>query len=624
MSTTGSEPMRVLVAVHGIGDQTEFGTLQQLVNLCLGQIGLPRGVPIGKLHSKLRPPAADQPAWAELAALPGLGFAEVFWADIGRQSEQYRLEEPVRWVDTIVQRLDVIDNRVPAAAASGPSFDPQRVQYVLQDIAQCIHLARLLNRGLTMLGIGSVDLDQALVRYLGDIQLFAEFAAMRADIMARFHEVLRKVHAAAADRPLEIHVCAHSQGSVVAFVGLLEACAWQSGWLEHVHSFITIGSPIDKFLILWPELFAPFVGSGKGDLRGIRWRNYADLGDPVGYELDTASAYWPLVHPRLFAAGAPVDHLFRRYVVPGKAHVDYWNDQGVFAEWLVQDVRQRGPVIVPGNSLLALLLAPLLPFALPLAFAWAAAHSIGAAIQAIDPTAVFDLPRVASTAVLIHGAVALSGARHVSTRLFWTVIGALLFGAGAAATIAAFSTFHRWAAIVAVGILLLGALLQFTIDLLRQADTGLSRPRGRGQRRVITWITIAVVVAATFAIVTYGRPAGEVFAQGLLVSIGILCWAFAVLTWDLAVVWIDYVSRSRHLELLRSHWRIPGRRSAAAATADGADARPLPPKAHVAAASSAPRTGVWWLDPPDPQPIGSTPWWVSGAVRGDPRPPFHA
>lgn len=458
-------PLRVLVAVHGIGDQTEYATLQQLVNLCLGRTALPKGVPIGKLHSKLRPPPpALAPAWAELQPLPGFGFAEVFWADLGREREEYLLEDTVRWADTIVQRLEVIDDQVERITGGGKPIDRLGVQRVLRDVALCVQLARLLNRGLTFLGLGSVELDKMLIRYLGDVQLFAEFAGARAAIMARFHAVMQRIDAEAAGRPVEIHLCAHSQGSVLAFLGLLEARAWGSPWLDRVRTFMTIGSPIDKFLILWPELFQPFTGLGTDRARRIAWWNHADRGDPVGYELDTAKAYCRLVDPELFAEGTPKERLFRRYLIPGKAHVDYWNDQELFDEWLRDGVGHGGPARAAGDRWLVRLLAPLVLFLLPAAFAGGAAYAICSAIKAIVPEVTFGMTGCACVAVLILGTVALAEARNPSKRWYWTVLGFGLFALGAWLVLSRFDQPVAW---MAITILFTGALVQLALDWLR-------------------------------------------------------------------------------------------------------------------------------------------------------------
>lgn len=593
-------PLRVLVAVHGIGDQTGFGTLQQLVNLCLGHRRQPRGVPIGKLHSRLRPPEGGPAAWAEVGPLPGLGFAEVFWADIGRAHESHVLEDPVRWAETIVQRLDVLDAAVPAPGDDAPPLDRAAARRVLHDFGQALRFARLLNHALVRLGAGSIDLDRTLVRSLGDVQLFAEYAGPRAAVLARFHEVMRRIDAAAAGRDVEIHICAHSQGSVVALLGLLEACVFAQPWLDRVRSLLTIGSPIDKFLILWPELFAPFVDNGRKGPR-IRWRNYNDLTDPVGYELDTARAYWPRVHPALFREQSPEDRQFRRYLVPGKSHVDYWHDQEVFAEWLAHDVGLLGAAAPPGSRALAAALARVLLFALPLAFSWGAAHALGAAIQAIEPAVAFDLFRVGAMGLLIYGTVALAGARHASRRARWPLLGVALFAAGAAAALAAFP---HWATRLSTAILLASALVQNVLDSLparRAPAPGTGRP-ANGSRRSVTWIAVMLVVSVAFATVTYDKPPGLVFGQALLIGTALVCWALAGLSWGLLVVWVDHVSGSHHLDALRRRWRI------------GA-----PPRERT---GPVPR-GVWWLGPQPPEALGRAPSWVTGEALAQAAVPAH-
>ena len=52
---------------------------------------------------------------------------------------------------------------------------------------------------------------------------------------------------------------------------------------------MTIGSPIDKHLVLSPELFGEGAPLQSPD-RPIDWRNYYDEGDPVGFALDDARA----------------------------------------------------------------------------------------------------------------------------------------------------------------------------------------------------------------------------------------------------------------------------------------------------------------------------------------------
>jgi hypothetical protein len=78
-------------------------------------------------------------------------------------------------------------------------------------------------------------------------------------------------------------------------------------WITFVRGFMTIGSPIDKHIALWPKLSERFrFNSSIDDLGGItirqalrqdappvklarkiQWRNYFDFGDPIGFNLES-------------------------------------------------------------------------------------------------------------------------------------------------------------------------------------------------------------------------------------------------------------------------------------------------------------------------------------------------
>lgn len=429
-------PPKVLIAVHGIGDQTPYETLQHLVNLCFGHKGLPRGVPIGLLHSRL----ASGP-WATVSSLPGLAFAEVFWADVGRESEAYVLEESVAWSHTIVERLGVISTWL---GLDQPPFDRGRIKRTLTDVGIAVRLIRWLNRGLAAVGIGSVDFDKLLVRFLGDVQLYAEFELYRGRIMARFDDVLRQV--GAASDGAEIHLCAHSQGSVVALLGLLEARRTGAPWLPRVKSLITVGSPIDTFLVLWPELWTPFTSVSSGDAASrpeIRWFNYADRGDPIGYGLEIARLFVGRFAPGLFAPDSPKERVFRRYLIPGKAHIDYWRDQRVFSEWLGSTVLvgEGRAAEAPSDRTSARLIAPILPFGVATAFAVVAAHFFATGLNQIARESatlagqVVGISGVLAIALLVLGTVSLASASRTSLRWRWFLLGLALLTGGGAATL---------------------------------------------------------------------------------------------------------------------------------------------------------------------------------------------
>ena len=117
-SATGAESppvQQILVAVHGIGDQFSFETIQLVVYQFCRYFGQPSALPLGRFHSKKvedegayfmqSPPDPELPA--------NLGFAEIYWADIPRRValEGYSLEESRKWA------------RDPGGSGPAPSFE---------------------------------------------------------------------------------------------------------------------------------------------------------------------------------------------------------------------------------------------------------------------------------------------------------------------------------------------------------------------------------------------------------------------------------------------------------------------------------------------------------------------
>lgn len=124
-----------------------------------------------------------------------------------------------------------------------------------------------------------------------------------------------------------------------------------SNWVDNLEAFVTLGSPIDKYLTLWPENYqylagTPYASESKPDVSKlfynrpdgskIRHYNYCDEQDPVGHHLDvlTATPSYPMV----FEHVPDRDVVFNSYQIPGVAHVMYWDDQELFQRIMHQAI----------------------------------------------------------------------------------------------------------------------------------------------------------------------------------------------------------------------------------------------------------------------------------------------
>jgi len=333
---------KLVLAVHGIGDQTRNSTILSTAAQFTRHFGYRALLPLGGFYDTLQhgqPPfVITDTAPANPGPLNTLGFAEIYWADLAREIETagYTLQETKEWCRAVVSRVRVLaENRSPGRT----DIHYGQIEYVLEEAIDAISVLESLLFLARKAGVLDFDLKRVLDDYLGDVQLVTEFSRVRDKIVGRLHEAFANAHRLYPHA--EIHVVAHSEGTVVAFLGLLQAATdpLKHPWIRQVRGFMTIGSPIDKHLILWPGLFTAYTGPAASliaDKPPIRWLNYVDNGDPVGFELDTAR-WWLHEHgyDQVFAFTADDDFYFTRYPVPGKAHTDYWNDADVFQHFIM-------------------------------------------------------------------------------------------------------------------------------------------------------------------------------------------------------------------------------------------------------------------------------------------------
>lgn len=350
----GKKVKKLIVAVHGIGDQFQFATIQTVANRFCSFASVPEALPLGRFYDETigQPPQVAYMSQIVLDKISSdaVGFVEVYWADIPRipENEGYTLEESKKWGKTVIDRLR------PQSKADPKTLSPNDLEMAKGLLEEMLDTLTVLDRLMLIAdkaGLFKFDLQKILIKYLGDVQLVADFKKYRDKILHRFFEVMNYLANFAPQA--EIYIVAHSEGTVVAFLSLLEAIrnhvpvdageatshnpALTCEWVKQVRGMMTIGSPIDKHLVLWRHLWTDFETSSHPihPPHKIRWRNYYDYGDPIGFELNVARK-WLCDHSYqdIFEFPESHDHGFGRYWFPGQAHNDYWEDSEVFSHFI--------------------------------------------------------------------------------------------------------------------------------------------------------------------------------------------------------------------------------------------------------------------------------------------------
>lgn len=353
---------KVVVAVHGIGDQSSFGTVQRTAHCFCRYMGLPAVFPLGRFHGRTEaivralvptsPPDPKLPHWDGTPAKPApwpLAFAEIYWADIPRKvvEEGYTLEEAKQWARTLVERLRDMEMQ-RAGDRTGDAARHRAYEHferVIDDMIESVTVIERLLRVAKYAGLGEFRLKQLLADYLNDVQAVTEFYALRRRLLDVFAGVMRQVRRSCPDA--KIYIVAHSEGTVVAFLGLLEGIEWGEEWVDDVEGLMTIGSPLNKHVLLWRDIFDSYKAPRDDPQHKITWHNYYESGDPIAYNLgitydwmtrqggqrwDRFFEYDPRTH----------DHGYSHSAVPGEAHNNYWRDDRVFGHFISNVVDPEG------------------------------------------------------------------------------------------------------------------------------------------------------------------------------------------------------------------------------------------------------------------------------------------
>ena len=402
-SKSESKPVTYVVVVHGMGEQKKNETVISVVNrfaearygahkkdkrdvLSLGRASKQTGV------SKV--PKNKQP-WMEFEGIPAdaqccldrvflgaesstgknLRFVDLCWADLLKNSYKQVGQDTEVWTKGLLGRLLRKDDDARAAGnnCARVPFWIRRVLFLLADTLLLVRFA---------MNFRFKEMKELVfVKYLGDVQVYGEYDRCRGRAVRRFHKMMEKIetehysreNGREVKREPRYVVIAHSLGSIMSLDALLYAHAksqirrsnrgkWvfpgylrakdkgnapDTNWIWRVKSFVTLGSPIDKFLMLWwcnyryllnhrawferiecETKICHFLGPRRKS--PINHFNYCDELDPVGHNLDIAkqtNAYNAVFESK-------EDIVFNRYRVPGAAHNEYWGDQDLF-KWIL-------------------------------------------------------------------------------------------------------------------------------------------------------------------------------------------------------------------------------------------------------------------------------------------------
>jgi hypothetical protein len=578
---------KVIVAVHGVGDQYSFATLQSVVNQFCGFYRQPAAMPLGSFHTgqvafSIHPPYPQDP-------FERLAFSEVYWARIPRAvvDDKHTMEESKKWAGTIVERLRM---RWKATGSKGDCRDADfdTIKLVLGEMIQTLAVLERLCYLADRAGVFTFDLRKLLDDYLGDVQIVAEFGTERNKILKAFDTVMTGVHKAYP--AAEIFIIAHSEGTVVSLLGMLNAGLDQPtpGWLERVRGFMTIGSPIDKHLILWPELFpvTPPRWTPAIDGKRIEWRNYYDRGDPIGFSLDDARAWLKASRwDQVFSFTERDDFGFDRYPFPGKAHVDYWTDPAVFGHFIETVVKEPAALREaqpttdftkpPGDIKYKKWLSYFVPYVGVAALLFLGVYILyKAVIAAIDPkdlepqgTAVV-LRSVAGTTILLLGITITTRILRLANDRFWQVLAFImwvLFVASYVLILRSGPTVEVLGNSVETGVPI-NLIFAFGLGFVVWLVTKLRPSWGLKPLILLGTALIAFVVGHHLYNAKSVGDIGPIWPVFLATAAFLYLWWLAGLTFDLVFVWHLHIRQARALarmdEIIGTPWG--GARRAAA------------------------------------------------------------
>lgn len=319
---------KALVIVHGIGEQHRGETTEKLV---CGLTKAYRGAPLQ---------VSRNPEGQAVSVALGdvsVRFYEVYWADLlsreaNRGAMSWSTLPTLVWHPMLCRRAGLLPRTeysaalvagwlaalLPASLLAYPLSQGARVFAQLFDRARMRRIedgTRTLGfwaRGKALADVtahGDTIVEEAIEGTVADVPNYMK-SVVRGEgagleVLARFHRAMR---AAQEDGCDEVHVLAHSLGTVVAYHALTGLARPEGEPTYAPKRLYTIGSPLEKIRFFWPWTVRRAAPSVHPD---FCWTNFYHAMDAVSGRLKRFQAWAPHHDVRLKGGGG----ILRSHVV---------------------------------------------------------------------------------------------------------------------------------------------------------------------------------------------------------------------------------------------------------------------------------------------------------------------
>lgn len=559
----------VVLVVHGIGEQRKYETLQEVI-FQMGRVKHASWfVPLGRLYSVLQQSAL----FSDLRA-DGFEFAEVYWADIAAEHKSKASSSLARWASRVSHLLDYVDSKNPNV--TGGQIDVKRLASVVDDTMLIAQISRFLIARARVDTQGFVDSAE---HFIASYQLFSDFEDIREDIVRAFTDQLERIHELKKDENVEVHILAHSLGSVITICGLSELLRrGKKEVVGTVASLTTIGSPIDLFATLHKDILGLEHLKREQTARAIRWLNLVESADPIASSLTVTKCLLERSNSNLFDVPSgdtivkPTDQQYCSSPVPGGAHMRYWADAYVYKTMSLFAINGIFFLTRRPWSAVKSIAAALIPGAI--AFGFSVAFAVLALYWAFHMELVQPRPPTIAGHELQDLMLRLCGA------LSLMCFGQVLLGSLGRSAVTQFAAMAGMATIVASGWLADETWDRMTF--LRIGDHGGIKAiaifvsigvwqwgidQFTPRNRLLSVLSVIVALAAINVFALYSVPSSDLdwrakIRDGFIVStLAALSWWLATLWWRFSVVWTKYVIGRKHIDVLADRWGYVDRRA---------------------------------------------------------------